>query len=95
MTTASISNVTVCTNTCRSRSDSAALGWDLSFRISAKPMLLVCEPHCDQQGLRHSLELLLSLCSLCPAPLWMQHNALFRLGNKAMTHSAPNFFFSL
>lgn len=52
-------------------------------------MLLVCEPHFDQRRLRHSLGLLLWLCSLCPAPLWMQHNALLRLGNKAMTTLHP------
>lgn len=59
------------------------------------PRLLVCEPHFDQQGLRHSPKLQPSRCSLCPASLWVPHDALFRLTNKATLHFTPSFFFSL
>lgn len=70
--------------------DSASLR---SFQMS--PKLLVCEPHFDQQGLRHSPELQPSPCSLCPAFLWVPHNALLRHRNIATLHSPPSFFFSL
>lgn len=59
------------------------------------PRLLVCEPHFDQQGLRHSPKLQPSRCPLCPASLWVPHDALFRLMNKATLHFTPSFFFSL
>lgn len=73
---------------------SSGVGPEL-LNLRDAPTLLAHEPHFDQQGLRHSLELLPSLCSLGSASLWMPHKALCRLRNKATPHSAPNFFFSL
>lgn len=65
-----------------------------SFQVT--PRLLVGEPHFHQQGLSHSPERGPSHDSLCPACLWVPHNASsLRRMNKAPLHSTPDFFFSL